>query len=325
MKNWLVRQWYRNGIAQYILWPISLLFGVLVRLRRMAYRIGLLPSGRLPVPVIVVGNLTVGGTGKTPLVIWLVEFLREKGFQPGVISRGYGGRVTRPTAVNAASDPAVVGDEPVLIARRLACPLWVGPDRLATARSLLRVRPDCNVLICDDGLQHYRLGRDLEIVVVDGSRGFGNGRLLPAGPMREPLDRLEVVDLVVTNGAPALTGTVAMELQGGILRNLSEPGRLMSLSDWVGRSFHAVAGIGNPDRFFEHLRRAGLRIEPHVFPDHHPFQPGDLDFGDARPVVMTEKDAVKCIAFASPDWWYLEVNAQLEEWFGMRVLQKLEN
>jgi tetraacyldisaccharide 4'-kinase len=324
MKNWLERQWYRNGIAQFILWPISLLFGALVWLRRMAYRLGLLPIGRLPVPVIVVGNITVGGTGKTPLVIWLVAFLRGKGFHPGVISRGYGGRVTRPTAVNAASDPAVVGDEPVLIARRLACPVWVGPDRFATARSLMQVRPDCDVLICDDGLQHYRLGRDLEIAVVDGSRGLGNGRLLPAGPLREPRDRLKSVNLVVTNGAQGMSGSLPMELNGAILRNLSKPGRVTALADWAGQALHAVAGIGNPDRFFEHLRRAGLQIEPHAFPDHHPFQPGDFAFGDGRPVIMTEKDAVKCIAFASPDWWYLEVNAEIEESFGMRVLQKLE-
>lgn len=325
MLNWLERQWYCIGLGQIILWPISLLFGLLVSLRRVAYRVGFLPTGRLPVPVIVVGNLTVGGTGKTPLVIWLVEFLRGEGFHPGVISRGYGGSVLQPTAVNAASDPFMVGDEPTLIARRLACPLWVGADRYATGRALLKVRPDCDVLICDDGLQHYRLARDVEIVVVDSVRRFGNGRLLPAGPLREPMGRLGSVDFVVSNGADALSGNVAMVLKGTILRNMLDADKILPVENFIGQAVHAVAGIGNPDRFFDQLQALGLLIKQHPFPDHHAYQPADLNFDDRLPVVMTEKDAVKCVAFADTDWWYLEVNAELASLFGERVLQKLEN
>lgn len=321
--HWLERHWYRIGVLHIVLWPLSLSFRLLVALRRLAYRLGLLPAQALPVPVIVVGNISVGGTGKTPLVLWLVDFLRAQGYHPAVISRGYGGSTTHPMAVSAATDPFLAGDEPVLIARRSGCPVWVGADRVAAAQALLRGRPDSDVLICDDGLQHYRLRRDVEIAVIDGERGFGNGQLLPAGPLREPLGRLAETDIVVTHGGIPLPGSVPMRLTGRRFRNLQDPARTVSKEFFHGQLLHAVAGIGNPARFFAQLERMGLTVAPHAFPDHHAYRPADLQFAGTAVILMTEKDAVKCMAFAQPQWWYLEVEAEVGEALGHRLLQML--
>jgi tetraacyldisaccharide 4'-kinase len=200
MSEWLQRQWYKSGVWQFVLMPLSWLFLLLSSLRRLAYRLGIFKTIRLPVPVIVVGNITVGGTGKTPLVIWLAEQLAQAGYKPGIISRGYGGKNDLPMAVTDNSDPAIAGDEPVMIAGRTIASVWVGRDRAATGMALLNAHPACDLIISDDGLQHYRLTRDAEIVVIDGQRHFGNGRLLPAGPLREPARRLASVDAVVSNG-----------------------------------------------------------------------------------------------------------------------------
>lgn len=321
--GWLERHWYRIGVLHLVLWPLSLAFRLLVALRRFAYRVGLLSTQALPVPVIVVGNISVGGTGKTPLVLWLVDFLRAQGYHPAVISRGYGGTAHRPVAVSATTDPFLAGDEPVLIARRSGCPVWVGADRMAAAQALLRAHPKSDVLICDDGLQHYRLQRNVEIAVVDGERRFGNGQLLPAGPLREPIGRLAAVDIVVTHGGIPLPGSVPMTLSGKLFRNLQDPSRTAPAEFFYGQPLYAIAGIGNPARFFAQLQRMGLAVESHAFPDHHAYQPADLQFAGGAVILMTEKDAVKCSAFAQPQWWYLEVEAKVGEALGQRLLQKL--
>jgi tetraacyldisaccharide 4'-kinase len=297
--------WARRGAVAWLLWPVSLLFGIAVLVRRPLCK---LRSQHPGIPVIVVGNLTVGGTGKTPLVIWIAGFLAKNGWTPGVISRGYGGNVTSPRAVTIAADPAQVGDEPILISRRAGCPVWVGPDRVQVAAALRRAEPKVDVLISDDGLQHYRLRRDLEIAVLD-ARGFGNGFLLPAGPLREPQGRLKTVDSVVTNGKTML-------LEGDTVHRMSDARERQPLKAFAGQKVHAVAGIGDPNRFFQDLAKAGLQVVPHPFPDHHPFTPRDLEFGDDAPVLLTEKDAVKLRSAPRPNWWVLPVAAKLEPAFG---------
>lgn len=288
--------------------PLSWLFRLASWIRRGAYRVGLLATTKLPVPVIVVGNITVGGTGKTPLVIWLAQHLRELGYKPGIISRGYGGRASEwPQPVTPQSDPVQVGDEPVLLASRTGCPLWVGPDRPGAAQALLAAA-DCDILISDDGLQHYALERDLEIVVIDGARGLGNGLSLPAGPLRERPSRLTRVDLVIANGESPLTD-YRMVLEPGHLVNLGSPSLRVELDYFRDQPVHAMAGIGNPERFFGTLRRAGLQLQAQPFPDHHRFSEAEITPRDALPVIITEKDAVKCSPFAHRRHWYLEVSA----------------
>lgn len=321
---WLQLQWRGHGLWPILALPFALLFAVLVMLRRFAYRIGLLSSYRMPVPVIVVGNLTVGGTGKTPMVLWLVQFLRSRGFHPGIISRGYGSRAFHPQSVSPTSDPTLAGDEPVLLAQRAQCPVWVGVDRVEVARALLSARPDCDVLVSDDGLQHYRLQRDYEIVVVDGQRRFGNGWMLPAGPMREPVSRVRSVDAVVINSGDVSPGEYAMRLSGGIFTSLHDRSRTTTAHDFIGRRIHAIAGIGYPARFFGHLRRLGLDIVEHPFPDHHIYQPHELQFEEADAILMTEKDAVKCAGFAMENAWVLAVDADIDVAFGDRMIEKLE-
>lgn len=282
----------------------------------------LLQTRRLTVPVIVVGNLTVGGTGKTPLVIAIVKCLQRAGYRPGIISRGYGGKAhSWPQQVRPDSDPVMVGDEPILIARHTGCPMAVGPDRVAAGRSLLQ-HADCDILVCDDGLQHYALWRDVEILVVDGVRRFGNGFCLPAGPLREPTHRKEQVDFVVTNGT-TVNREYSMSYQGDTLVNLARPEISRPLTDLVEQRVHAVAGIGNPTRFFSALRRARLNVEPHAFADHYAYQQSDLDFDDDAPVIMTEKDAVKCQRFVQDNFWYLPIEAQLNAEFETRLLNRI--
>lgn len=324
MHSWLERQWSRVTLWHLLLWPLSLLFGVLSALRRLAYRIGVFNVWRAPIPVVVVGNITVGGTGKTPLTLWLAGYLRACGYRPGIVSRGYGGRVEGARAV-AASDPAIeVGDEPLLLARRSACPVWIAKNRPSAARGLLAAHPECDVLICDDGLQHYALARDVEIAVI-GSKGFGNGLQLPAGPLREPLSRLHSVDMVVANDLSSAREHYVMRLEGATFRNVLDSRQTASAAAFVGLMVHAVAGIGNPQRFFDSLERLGIPFTAHSFPDHHPYQAGDLQFDDAQAVLMTEKDAVKCVAFAQANWWYLEIDAQMNDAFGERILKLIRS
>jgi tetraacyldisaccharide 4'-kinase len=303
--------------------PLAALFWLVSTLRRLAYRRGVLASARLPVPVVVVGNLTVGGAGKTPLVIWLARHLGDRGIRVGVLSRGYGGDTRAfPVEVTATTDPGLVGDEPVLIALRAGCPVVVDPDRGRGARWLLERQP-CDLLVADDGLQHYRLARDLEIVVVDGERRFGNGLLLPAGPLREGRGRLRTVDLVVVNGGVPQPGEHAMALRAREAWALAQPENRRSLEAWRGQRVHAVAGIGNPERFFRMLEGLGLAVDALPFPDHHAFRAADIDPPGGRPVLMTEKDAVKCRAFAGPRHWVVPVDAEPDPGFIRRLDERL--
>jgi tetraacyldisaccharide 4'-kinase len=316
------RHWYRLSALSLALWPLSLAYRLLLALRRLAYRSGALPAVRLPVAVIVVGNIVVGGTGKTPLVLRLAAMLKRNGRMPGIVSRGYRGSAAAPMAVAAASPVELVGDEPLLLARHSGCPVWVGRDRASAALALLAAHPECDVLILDDGLQHYRLARDIEIAVED-ERGDGNGLLLPAGPLREPASR--TVDAWVANAAPPgrRRPSFRMDLSGDTFRCLQPPLADVPGSALAGKRLHAVAGIGNPQRFFDHLARLGLASVNHAFPDHHAYAPGELAFGDCDALLMTEKDAVKCEAFAREHWYALQVEAELAPAFFDFILAKL--
>lgn len=329
MKNsltrWFEDAWYKEMYISAWFMPLSMLYVDVIRFRRFLYRVGLKKSVRLPVPVIIVGNLTVGGTGKTPLVIWMAAFLKQHGYKPGIISRGYAGSNSQAAqTVTAKSDPSIVGDEPLLLARRCDCPVLIGADRPAAAKQLL-AEHDCDIIISDDGLQHYALQRDIEIVVIDGERRFGNGYCLPVGPLREPPERVNSVDLVVVNSPKELLdGEFAMQCQGINLVNLQTL-ETKPLSEFVGQACHALAGIGNPQRFFNQLKAAGLNCQTHALPDHHAFTAKDLQFKDAQTVIMTEKDAVKCSGFAQAHHWYLPVDAQLPEAFSEKLLSLLKN
>jgi len=321
--------WRRRSLAAIALLPLAAVFAVLAGLRRALYRLGVLRSERLPVPVIVVGNIAVGGSGKTPVVAWLVARLREAGFSPGIVSRGYGGEVTDVALVPADGEAARFGDEPVLLARLTGCPLAVGADRPAAARALLAAHPGCNVIVCDDGLQHYRLARDVEVAVVDEDT-LGNRWRLPAGPLREGVERLREVDVVLAHGAisPVLVRRLGdvpvfgMALAGDVFRSLD--GReTRPAADFRGRRVHAVAGIGRPERFFAQLAGMGIEVVPHAFPDHHRFTPSDLAFAPGEASVMTSKDAVKCAAFALPDTWEFPVTARIAAGAAERILERL--
>jgi tetraacyldisaccharide 4'-kinase len=319
---------------QRLLWPLSGVFAALAALRRLTYRRGWCASVRLPVPVIVVGNLTVGGAGKTPLSLFLANALKAAGWQPGIVSRGYRGKNHAPLSVSPESSPEDVGDEPLLLAQS-GVPVWVGRDRSAAGQALLAAHPEVDVLLCDDGLQHYRLMRDMEIAVFD-ARGAGNGHLLPMGPLREPLSRARQVDFLVMNGgdatpdarvlaaAPAVP-VFDMTLEPGLFRRLSD-NQIAPAEAFGGKPLHAYAGIGNPPRFFATLRALGLSFTEHPMPDHHAYTPED--FADLPPeavVLMTEKDAVKCARLPGlPEAWALLVEARLASGFVAAVLHKLQ-
>lgn len=322
LSRWLQDIWYKDPIIGTWLMPLGFLFSDMVRFRRFCYRIGIKKTVKLNVPVIIVGNLTVGGTGKTPLVIYLAKLLKASGYRPGIIARGYGGKTASgPQLVTLDGSPADVGDEPLLLVKQSQCPVAVGIKRAESAKLLLE-HADCDLIISDDGLQHYALARDMEIVVVDGERWFGNGYCLPAGPMREPPSRLECVDFVVVNGEKKEAGQFSMQLAGGEAVNL-QTGERRPLAGFAGQPCHAVAGIGNPERFFKQLEKAGIMLTRHSFPDHYRFTAGDLAFNDGLPVLMTEKDAVKCVTFTSADLWQVPVQAEPEPEFANRFLELL--
>jgi len=335
MRSWIQPHWERFTAVSALLLPISLLFRVAATLRRGSYRAGLASTVRLPVPVIVVGNITAGGTGKTPLTLWLAAVLSAQGRSPGIVCRGYGGAARAPQPVRPDSDPYACGDEAVLLAQRSGCPVWIGANRPAAARALLAAAPGCDVVLSDDGLQHYALARDVEICVVDGERGFGNGWPLPAGPLREQPSRLAVVDAVVINDGdghraplPAIRRLNAqchgMKLEPRGFWNLQHTDRRVGVEHFRGRRVHAVAGIGNPGRFFRQLRDMGLEINAHAFPDHHAYTVADLAFAGTDAVLMTEKDAVKCQRFAPETCWAMAVDAVPDAGLSELVMRKLK-
>jgi tetraacyldisaccharide 4'-kinase len=292
-----------------LLWPLALLFRVLVACRRWAYRRGLLRTETLPVPVVVIGNLTAGGAGKTPTTQFLAQALRRMGWQVGIVSRGYGGRVQGVRAVTLGDEAAEVGDEPLLLARSTDCPVYVGRDRVAAARALLADHPTCTLLLCDDGLQHYRLGRCIEIAVVDGQRGLQNGWPLPAGPLREPLARLATVDAIVVNGVeqaplrwPPHVPRFQMQLTSGLAYRLGYPQDTRPLTEFAGVPVVALAGIAHPERFFSMLEAAGLVIERAPRPDHHAYHADEASCFAGRVVLTTEKDAVKLQGWGGTIW-----------------------
>lgn len=327
MSSRLERAWYRQAPWLKLFRPVSVLFTCLVKRRRQRW----LQSKAVwhaPVPVIVVGNISVGGTGKTPVVLALIEWLRSEGYQPGVVSRGYGAKPpSYPWLVKPEQDASLTGDEPLLIAQRAQVKVVIDPDRPAAARALL-AGGQCNVIISDDGLQHYPLGRDIEIAVIDGQRGLGNRRCLPEGPLREPPERLNRVDLVLQNGGDMLHHPAAniFQLQATRITRL-DGSDAQPLAQWLARlktpRVHAVCGIGHPERFFSTLAAVGLDCVPHAFADHHAFSEAELLALDGLPLVMTEKDAVKCKDFQLPDGWVLQVTAELPDRFKDILLQQL--
>lgn len=322
-----MKHWYSRRFITYLLLPLSFIFRLLVALRRQAFSSGLKKSTRISVPVIVVGNITVGGTGKTPFVAWLVDYLQKRGYQPGIISRGYGSAPGhRPFLVKPGSLAQEVGDEPLLLAEKTRCPVVIDPNRVSAAQYLLKQFPNCDVLVSDDGLQHYALSRDIEIALIDGERGFGNGHSLPAGPLREHPTRLRDVDFIVGQGEGALKfakHVQIMKLVPDVLVNLKDPTKQMTLSEAQTYHWKAIAGIGNPERFFNQLKSLGLTLESQAFRDHHRFQASDLKIPKDMQLVMTEKDAVKCRGFANASCWYLPVTAQLSESFKLELERRL--
>jgi tetraacyldisaccharide 4'-kinase len=330
MAHWFQKQWANFTFWHIILLPLSWLFAIVVYLRKCFYEYGWLKSYRLNAPVVVVGNINVGGTGKTPLVIWLAEQMKLAGYKPGIISRGYGGSARLVTEVLPDSNPIQVGDESVLIAMRTKCPVFVSADRVSAGQHLLKSYPECNIIISDDGLQHYRMQRDVEIVVYDSVKGFGNGALLPAGPLREFQSRLKTVDVIVSNGADsrknlACFNPVTMELVATDFYNLVDVQKKSSAQAFSQLKILAVAGIGNPQRFFDQLHAMGLQFESLAYADHYVFQPKDFEHTNADVILMTEKDAVKCRLFAQSNFWVLPVSAQLNDSLMSLVLNKLNS
>jgi tetraacyldisaccharide 4'-kinase len=328
MEQRLTALWYRESAGFSLLAPLGWLYRLVMALRRTAYARGLLQVHRAGKPVIVVGNLTVGGTGKTPLVAWLAQQLSLRGLKVGIVSRGYGRSGSAPEGVHAESSWREVGDEPMLLVNLTGCDVVVSRDRFAGARKLISLGVD--VVIADDGLQHLRLARDCEIVVIDGARGFGNGRLLPAGPLREPASRVRNADIVVVNGTPehaslrgGLERSLQMSLYGGDAHRVDGLAMPEPLEHFRGRRVHAVAGIGNPQRFFRDLRARGIELVEHPFPDHHPFTAADLTFGDGLPVLMTQKDAVRCKEIEDARLWYVPVVARFSELQAQELLERV--
>ncbi len=312
--QWIHRVWYEGGGGGWVLLPLSWLYSLVIAIRRWLYRRGILGSSRASVPVIVVGNVTAGGTGKTPVVIWLVDVLREAGFSPGIASRGYGGSHSgRSMRVDVDSDASVVGDEPALLARRTRCPVAVDSDRVRACEML--VEDGVDVVVTDDGLQHYRLQRDFEICVIDGARGLGNRRMLPAGPLREPASRLEELDHVLINGESfELHAGDAVRVNGSLQR---------PLENFRDTTVHAVAGIGNPGRFFDLLRSHGVQVIEHPQPDHAELSKDALQFGDEFDVLVTEKDAVKLDVGMPDRFWYVPVDTIVDDEVAAELKTKL--
>lgn len=318
--------WYRKSAAAYLLAPLSWLFQLICRCRFWFYRY-LKVQQDFPVPIIVVGNLTVGGTGKTPLVSWLIHMLREQGYHPGIVMRGYGSSLKNNSfeIVALNSHAVAVGDEPLMLRQKTDCPLVIGKNRPRAVKALLKSFPEVDVVISDDGLQHYALARDVEIAVIDGQRRLGNGFCLPVGPLRESPKRLKSVDFIVANGN-AMPGEWVMGTQlAREAYRVSNDQFSNFIEQWQGKTVHAVAGIGNPERFFSALRNKGINVIAHPFPDHYQFKKEDLLFNDDLLVVMTEKDAVKCRTFAHEGVFYIPLEVKLQDEFKEVLLRKIKH
>lgn len=322
LKSYLYRiqsKWLQQAYNQhwtwptYLLWPFSKIFELIVAVRYFFYRHHLLKSYRFAIPIIVVGNITVGGTGKTPFVIWLAAFLKEKGYRPGIVSRGTGVKKHKeqPHQVTQEDVASEVGDESVLLFQHTDCPIVIHRNRVKAIKHLLKLN-NCNIIICDDGLQHYRLQRDFEIVLIDGTRRLGNNQLLPAGPLRESIQRLNRVDAIIVNESQE-KDEYTMNLVPIELISCKNQHIKKKIADFKHQKIHAVAGIGNPNRFFDSLINSGLAIIPHVFPDHYHYESQDIYFEDELPVVMTQKDAVKCDQFVDERHWWLRITTIINE------------
>lgn len=313
--------WYRtrpNWLAR-LLQPVSWLFALVAAFRRQCYRWGLLKTVYMPVPVVIVGNITVGGTGKTPFVIYLVELLKKQGYRPGIVSRGVGGKQSvAPLQVTAESSYQAVGDEALVLFNRTQVPVFVCPSRVEAAKALI-AQTDCNIIVSDDGLQHYALGRDIEIALIDSSRKQGNGLLLPAGPLRESIKRLLAVDIVIEHGEDK---SADMHLVPEAFHSLVE-NKTVPLDYFKTTSVHAVAGIAHPERFFNTMKKLATCVFPHSFKDHYAFKSIDLVFNSTNPIVMTEKDAVKCHDFATQRYWFLSVAASISDSVHHQLVQEI--
>jgi tetraacyldisaccharide 4'-kinase len=321
----LAQEWQQRGPLAWALTPFACVFGAIAAARRAAFALGWLKTVQVHVPVVVVGNVTVGGTGKTPTVIALVDALRSAGFTPGVVSRGYGAKIVQPTAVTPATPATAAGDEPLLISRRTGAPVWVSPDRVAAARALRDAHPDVDVIVSDDGLQHYRLARDFELVVFDHRLG-GNGFLLPAGPLREPLSRHRDATLVnnpYDRALPPWPDTFALTLAPGDAWHLDNPKLRRPLAQFAGERVLAAAGIGAPERFFATLRAAGLSPATRALPDHYAFATNPFVDVDADTILITEKDAVKLGSWHDARIWVVPVEAALDHRLIALVVEKV--
>lgn len=302
--------WFRRrSLVAILCLPLAGLYAIIVFCRRYCYEKHWFNCTKLPVPVIVVGNITVGGTGKTPTVIALCRWLQQMGYCPGIVSRGYKGKAEKyPLSITQSTDPRQCGDEPLLIHKKTQVPVVVDPNRVCAAQHLLKYE-HCDIIVSDDGLQHYAMGRDIEIVLTPGHDNFGNGWFLPAGPLRESVSRLEQVDYVMTKGQPDV-GQYPLTIQAKSFYQL-QSNMSVELFDWQRREVHAVAGIAHPKEFFDLLRSHHLKVIEHPFPDHHHYEPKDVDFADKLPIIMTEKDAVKCQAFANEKMYVLSIDVEL--------------
>ena len=322
--NLLERHWYAPRLTWLtaLLLPLAWLFGLFSALRRWYLR--RVTAVKPPVPVVVVGNINIGGVGKSPLVAAIVSSLCAQGFRPGVISRGYGGKGPYPLVIGDTTAVTASGDEPRMLYEVLGCPFVVDPVRPRALTTLVTEFPEVDVVVSDDGLQHYRLPRSLEIVVADGARGFGNGQLLPAGPLREPVSRIRQADLCISNGGQ-LPGCYRMQLAPGAFVPVADNGKALPVNSFAGQTVHAVTGIGNPERFFETLRSLSLNVIEHPYPDHHDFTAAELQFADDYAVILTHKDAVKCRDFAPPGTYYLTVKAKTGFAFLQALSQRLRH
>ena len=313
---------YSKSLVSLLLLPFSAVFLLISFVRKILYRFNFLRSFKLKIPVIVVGNITSGGTGKTPLIIYLANELKKNGYRPGIISRGYGSKGGGMIEASQKNDAADVGDEPMLIQKHTHLPVFVSKDRVSAAKALLKKYKKTDVILSDDGMQHFRLKRDIEVLVIDGTRKFGNGYLLPAGPLREFSSKLKTVDAIVCNHKKVIDGSYLMKYKGYFLINL-KTNKKIHLNNLRLKNIHAIAGIGNPNRFFDYLKTFNIEFNSSIFQDHYRFSKKDFRNMNDKNIIMTEKDAIKCQKFSRKNFWYLPVTAEVDSKFIDVILKKL--